>query len=186
MKSKRQKFPDGYKTKLYFEGIKQQAYQLALLGLTNQEIADVWGVSIKTIEYWIKTRTKFAQALKEGRNIANAKVVDALYKRAVGYSHPESKFFKVGKGKKAYIKEIKVMKHYPPDAGAALKILGIRQRKQWADIQKVEHLVNTNLNITYLQNTIRNEKQYTDKELKTLLKLGINKKMILQNQEENN
>lgn len=178
--------PQQYKTEKYFDGIERQAYQLALLGLTDQQIADIWEVSVKTIDYWKKKRYDFRKALREGRDLANAKVVDSLYQRAIGYSHPETKFFRVGKGKKAYIKQIQTIKHYPPDANAALKILGIRQRTQWADVQQVEHLINADLKITYLTKQISDPKRFTNAELKTALKLGINKKMILANQQENN
>lgn len=175
-----------YKSKKYFDGIEKQAYQLSLLGLTNQQMADVWDIKLKTFEYWQKTRREFRIAIKEGRSLANAKVVDSLYQRAIGYSHPETKFFKVGKGKKSRIKPVHTIKHYPPDANAALKILGIRQRDQWADVQKVEHQINAEFKISYLTQQISNPQEFTDKELKTALKLGINKQMILQNEQENN
>ena len=175
-----------YETKKYFDGIEKQAYQLALLGLTDRQMADVWEVSIKTLEYWKAKRTEFRKALREGRDLANAKVVDSLYQRAVGYSHPETKYFRVGKGKKAHIKAIQTIRHYPPDANAALKILGIRQRQQWADIQQVEHSINANFQITHLTQQIKDPNHFSNSELKAALKLGIHKQMILENQTNNN
>ena len=63
----------------------EEAHNYCLLGATNDQLADFFGVSPSTIDNWIAGRRDFEAAVKSGRVIADAKVARGLYVRAVGY-----------------------------------------------------------------------------------------------------
>lgn len=103
---------------------------LARLGLSNVELADAFGVVEQTIYNWIEDYPQFREALNKGKLEADAKITEALFKRATGYSHPEVKiltqkvkeFDENGNILREYTKPLLVdtIKHYPPDTGAAI------------------------------------------------------------------
>jgi transcriptional regulator with XRE-family HTH domain len=62
-------------------------YRLTLLGLTNQELADFYGVSLTTLNRWIKDKQEFRDVLKKGRELADADVANSLRREASGYRY---------------------------------------------------------------------------------------------------
>lgn len=119
----------------YREEYANQAYKLCLLGYTNAELADFYNIAISTITEWMNKQPEFSSAIKRGRDIADAEVVESLYLRARGYSHPDvhvSNF--MGK-----ITVTEITKHYPPDTAAAFIWLKNRHPEKWRD--KVETTV---------------------------------------------
>lgn len=110
------------------------AYQMCLLGATDIQLADALGVCETTIGTWKKRLEEFADALKRGKFIADAKVAEALYHRAIGYQHPDEEI-KVVDGQ---VVRVPTTKHYPPDTGAAMAWLKNRQPKQWRDKHELE------------------------------------------------
>jgi len=151
----------------------RQAYQLALLGHTNKEMAEVMGVNEQTIDYWKRTKTRFAVMLARGKDQADAKVAEALYKRAIGYSHPDTDI----KVLKNEIIVTPFTKHYPPDTQACKIWLALRQRVRWSETQKFE-VTNTNINITKIDLT-----GFSTEELLVVKKLGL--KQLTENAGEN-
>lgn len=107
----------------------EQAYNLALLGATDAQMAKIFDVSEQTFNAWKHKHPKFLEALKEGKEEADAKVVKSLYNRALGYSHADEKIF--NDNGKALI--VPTTKHYPPDVTAAIFWLKNRQSKIWRD-----------------------------------------------------
>ena len=61
------------------------AWSLALKGATDQELAEAFGVSKRTILRWKNEHPSFAEAYQRGKDVADAKVKKALYQRAIGY-----------------------------------------------------------------------------------------------------
>jgi hypothetical protein len=57
------------------------ARNLAAMGLRNEEIAQVLGIGSKTLYRWVKESEGFRQGLREGQEIADAAVVQALHQR---------------------------------------------------------------------------------------------------------
>lgn len=100
---------------------------MALLGLTDAEIASVFEVTTRTFHAWKLEQPKLAQALAEGKTMADANVAAALYERACGYSHKEVVLHQFG----GQIIKTTVTKHYAPDTQAATKWLHNRDRKRW-------------------------------------------------------
>jgi hypothetical protein len=62
-------------------------YKLALLGLTNQELADFYDVAMSTLSLWIKNEKEFSETLKRGREQADADVANSLRREASGYRY---------------------------------------------------------------------------------------------------
>ena len=110
------------------------AYELCMLGLTNEALAEALGVHKGTLYEWLKKHDSLADACKAGREIADAQVAIALYKRACGYSCEETKAFVID----GRIETVQVEKHYPPDTMAASLWLRNRQPQKWRDRQPEE------------------------------------------------
>jgi hypothetical protein len=62
-------------------------YRLALLGLTNPELAEFYDVSLTTITRWVKNKQEFRRILKKGREVADADVANSLRREASGYKY---------------------------------------------------------------------------------------------------
>lgn len=110
------------------------------LGATNEELADFLGVSYATLKHWKDKNPEFKQAVMKGKAVADAKVAEALYQRAIGYSHNEDKIFQ-HEGSPIIVP---TKKHYPPDTAAAFIWLRNRRPKDWRQQPEViqhEHTV---------------------------------------------
>lgn len=105
----------------------EQIKILASFGLTDEQMAQAYGVSEVTFNAWKKKNEKFLKSLKDGKSIADNNVVKSLYHRAIGYTHPEEEIF-CHKGK--IIKE-PTIKHYAPDVMAAIYWLNNRREDEW-------------------------------------------------------
>ena len=65
------------------------AWSLAIKGATDQDIADAFHVSRRTIIRWRQTYPSFNEACQHGKEVADAKVKRSLYERAVGFEYQE-------------------------------------------------------------------------------------------------
>lgn len=111
----------------------EQAYKLCLLGATDKELADFFGVSEQTLNNWKSQHPEFLESLNRGKVDADARVAQSLYHRALGYEHPDTDI-RVVNGE---IVMTPTVKRYPPDTVAAIFWLKNRQRGKWRD--KIEH-----------------------------------------------
>jgi hypothetical protein len=80
----------GRRTALRAEFI-EQARKLALLGATDAQLGEFFGVDDHTINRWRKQQPEFRQSLKEGGTEADARGAGSLYKRAADFSHEAEK-----------------------------------------------------------------------------------------------
>lgn len=118
---------------LYNPEMNEAARKLALLGLTDEEIAEYFGVDVRTLANWKNEYPAFLHALMEGKTIADANVADSLYRRATG-EHVE--YQRAFKNKDSGEVEIITLKSWNPgDPGAAKLWLTNRRPKQWRDKQ---------------------------------------------------
>lgn len=123
----------------YREAYAEGARKLARLGATDAEIADFYGVDVRTIYRWKNTHDAFCQALKSGKEEADDRVERALYHRAVGYEQEEVKIFMpAGAEKPVYAPYIAKI---APDTTAAIFWLKNRRKDEWRDRQEVDHKV---------------------------------------------
>ena len=124
------KTPDsnkGGRPSKYLPVYAEQCRKMALLGLTDAEMARVLGVAMSTFHLWKKEHAGFSDAILRGREAADADVAVSLYERAKGYSHQEV----VITSYQGEITKTRVTKHYPPDTQAAAIWLYNRQPKLW-------------------------------------------------------
>lgn len=113
----------------------EQARKLCLLGFTDREIANFFGVSEQTVNAWKHAYPEFLESLKAGKSCADAEVSAKLYERALGYSHKAVKIFLTNNG----TVEHEYVEHYPPDITAAIFWLKNRDPGRWRDKQLLEH-----------------------------------------------
>lgn len=119
----------------YKEEYAELAYNYCLLGATDDDLAKFFGVSEVTINAWKKDQPDFLKSLKEGKSEADANVAQSLYRKAIGYSHKDTKFATF-EGKITDAKEY--IKHYAPDTVACIFWLKNRQPDLWRDKQELE------------------------------------------------
>lgn len=112
----------------------EQARKLCLLGFTDIDMADFFGVNVSTITRWKKRFPEFCASIKDGKQVADANVADSLYKRAIGIEYKEKKLKDDGQ---KTIQEVTV-KYIPPDTGAAAFWLKNRQPDMWRDRRQTE------------------------------------------------
>lgn len=113
----------------------QQAEKLCKLGATDIEIADFFGIEVRTLYRWKAENQEFCQALKSGKNEADDRVERSLFARANGYEHEEVDIRVVS----GAIVQTPIRKYYPPDTTAAIFWLKNRRPAEWRDKQDVEH-----------------------------------------------
>ena len=147
----------------------RQAFKLALLGATDEQMADVMGVGMNTFNKWKRRHPEFLREMKRGKTMANAEVAHSLFQRATGFTIMET-HISMYKGE---IIKTPVEKYYPPDSWAAAKWLALRERATWTDVLKTEH-TQTNININKIDFS-----GMSNEELAMMERIGI--KQIEQN-----
>jgi DNA-binding XRE family transcriptional regulator len=111
------------------------AKAMAKLGATDAEMAAAFGVAVQTLNLWKVTYPEFSASVKLDKAVADGKVVESLYKRAMGYSVTEEDI-RVIDGK---IVRSEVTRHYPPDPTAMIFWLKNRDKANWRDKHEFEH-----------------------------------------------
>lgn len=113
----------------------EQGRKLAQLGATDLEIAQFFEVSLRTVHRWKIEHDEFRDAIEIGKDVADAKVEQSLYRRATGYSFDSEKIVVV-EGEPVRLETIE---HVPPDTKAALAWLYNRRPEQWRSTQHLKH-----------------------------------------------
>lgn len=100
-------------------------------GLTDKQIAEEKiGITERAFTDWKSRFPELVGALKQGKEVADRLVENALYKRAVGYRYEEVTYENG--------KEIKrVVKEALPDVTAQIFWLKNRKPKEWRDKQNI-------------------------------------------------
>lgn len=134
--------PGGRPTK-YSEAHPEQARRLALLGLTDEELAQFFGVHIDTIYEWDKVHPEFSDARARGKLPADGKVAERLYHRAIGYRHQVEKVFMPAGATAPVVADY--IESLPPDTQAATWWLKNRQPAKWKEKSEVDMSGDLNL-----------------------------------------
>ena len=111
----------------------QLAYNYCLLSALDTDLARYFGIAESTLYEWKLKYPDFAEAIKNGREIADQEVAQSLRKRAMGY---KQKVTKVMQYQGVPIK-VEVEEEVPPDTTAAIFWLKNRQGKNWRDKQEI-------------------------------------------------
>lgn len=113
----------------YKEEYAEQARKLCLLGAIDAELARCFDVSEQTINAWKREHPAFLDALKAGKEAADAVIAESLYHRARGYSHPAEKIIVVA----GAVERVQYTEHYPPDPTSMIFWLKNRRPDLWRD-----------------------------------------------------
>ena len=120
----------------------RQIYEMALLGLTEAQMARILDISPELIKYWKKNKLDFQKALQDGKDLADAKVVANFYQNCLDrWVDVEDVHIASGN-----VIRTKRKKFIQGDKWAQSKWLSIRQRALWAETQNV-NVTNTNINV---------------------------------------
>lgn len=129
--------PAGRPTDYKEEYIEQARAIISVMGSTNVELAAIFGVDDRTLYRWQQEYPEFCQAIKDAKDDYDTKNVEAsLRQRAIGYSHPDTKF---ATHEGVITDQREFTKHHPPDPTSAIFWLKNRNPKRWRDKQEVEH-----------------------------------------------
>lgn len=133
----------GRPTKLNPEIIKKTK-ELTAKGKNQVKLREVLGVSESTIFNWKRFSPEFMIALREGQQEANEIVEASLFQKAIGYTHPEEKFFCF----EGVPVKVDTVKHYAPDTEASKFWLKNRNPERWKELQSVEATIESNSDLT--------------------------------------
>lgn len=114
----------------------EQAAKLCLLGATDQEIADFFGVDVRTVYRWKHDHDEFCQALKGAKEAADERVERSLYQRAIGYEQDEVKIFMPGGASEPVYAPYRAK--VAPDVTAAIFWLKNRRSEAWRDVKHID------------------------------------------------
>lgn len=128
------------------EKISETITRLIEEGKTEEQIARIVGVSRTTLRNWKGQFPEFLIAVREAREVADELVEASLFRRAVGYFHPETKVF----CQNGEIIEHEITKYYPPDTQAGMFWLRNRQAERWKEKTEGDVNVHTNTQVNVL------------------------------------
>jgi len=106
-------------------------------GLTEEQIAQNIGISVRTLSRWKLAHSPICQALKKSKDQADALVENALFKRAVGFRVPKKVTKKkeivnaAGKTIRTEIQTQESSVYYPPDPTSIAIWLNNRLPQHW-------------------------------------------------------
>jgi hypothetical protein len=113
---------------LFLPDYLTEVKMVAMRGLSDKEISQVFGINPKLFKKWKRTYPSFREAIDKGRTRADAEVVAALFKRATGkFKLKETKIIKY----KDDYETLDVDVRYPPDTEAIKYWLNNRAREHW-------------------------------------------------------
>jgi hypothetical protein len=96
-----------------------------MLGATDVELVDSFGVNPTTIYAWHHAHPEFSKSIARGKMLADAEVASKLFGRACGYSHAAIKLYRQEDGS---VTQVPYTVEYPPDTQAASLWLRNRRR----------------------------------------------------------
>jgi len=118
---------------LFQQQFAEQAYRLCLAGATNDDLAEAFDVTRRTVDRWLQAHPAFTEAVRAGRLIADGEVAHNLYRRAVGYTYETTKVLLSGGAPVSVSQTV----HRPPDVRACIFWLRNRRPQQWAENRPV-------------------------------------------------
>lgn len=114
----------------------EQARKLCLMGLTDAELADFFGLNEVTINRWKRTHPDFCKSILAGKILADADVADSLYQSAVGGHFISEERPVGGDGSPISVQELK--RQVAPSVQAQSLWLRNRQPHLWRDRVEVK------------------------------------------------
>lgn len=123
-----------YNTKIHCSVAKR----LAGKGFIDSEIAEIMGISERTLNNWKEKHPEFMQSLKDGKEEPDQAVERSLFERATGYVNKNAvKIFMPANAEEPVYAPYE--EHVAPDVTAQIFWLKNRRPDRWRDRQEVEH-----------------------------------------------
>lgn len=114
-------------------------------GLTDDQMAELLGIGRTTFYKFKAEKADLANALKINKEIADLRVENSLYQRAIGLEVTEiieDSVYMVGEDGRARpvgrVKRRKIVKQLPPDTTAGIFWSKNRQPEKWRDSKNIE------------------------------------------------
>ncbi len=126
---RRKRNPVGRPTLYDSANFPRQVREMVASGRRQEDIAKALGINVSTLYEWKSNHPELDEAIKQGWRMRDGTVVDALYHKAVGYSHPDV-HIAVSEGR---VIKTPITKHYPPSETAAQFILKNRRPGEWRE-----------------------------------------------------
>ncbi len=117
---------------LYKAEHAERARDLCSRGATNKDLAGRFGVARSTIDLWIASHPEFAEAVQQGRDVADATAVESLFTRVTGYNHKAEKVF-LYRGEP---RTATYTAHVPPETRACMYWLRNRRPEDWREVSE--------------------------------------------------
>jgi len=132
-----QKNKGGRPTKFKEDYIRQAYVACNTSGMTDLQLADLFGVTEKTIYNWKAEQPEFLQAIKKGKDEFDCKTAEESLKKLIeGYDYQEAKVITDGEGK--VIRKEMTKKHVSPNPGSLCFFLKNRNPSRWRDMKAIE------------------------------------------------
>jgi transposase-like protein len=127
----------------YNPGFCQRAMELCERGATDEELAQEFDVSARTIYRWKNAHPEFCQAIRAGKEAADERVERSLYQMATGTYVKQQQAIKVKTGQHTEeVQIVEVETYMAPEVPAAQFWLKNRRPDQWREKSDV------NVNLT--------------------------------------
>jgi hypothetical protein len=130
------KHPGGRPTRYNKTYLPLIAKLAASKGFTNEQLAELLGITDRTLYNWQKRYPEFFQSLKEGKQEPINRLENSLYRTAEGYDvWEETEYY--DEEKKAWISHSRKKKHVPGNPTALIFSLCNLDNKRWKRKQEV-------------------------------------------------
>jgi hypothetical protein len=117
----------------------EQAANYCSLGATDDDLADFFGVSQRTINTWKIAHPEFGESVKVGKEPADRRVKRSLYQQALGYDYTEEQAIKIRIGQfEERVEVVEVRRHMPANVTASIFWAKNRLPAEFRDKQDVE------------------------------------------------
>lgn len=127
----------GIATGRYLKAYDRRAHGYALIGHTNEEIAELLHIDRDTFASWLQKHPSLARAIQSAREDAEVAVVRAMHRAAKGYKAKERRVRMSAEGQVTEI--VEQIRFSAPSVAAAQFLLTNRAGDRWKDRKAVEH-----------------------------------------------
>ncbi len=117
----------------YHPGFDRRATDYCMLGATNEELAQLFGVSVSANQKWLVARPSFARAVRKGREEADARVARSMFRAATGLKLKEVRT-RLGENGQV-LEKTETIKEQAPNVNAGTLWLTNRRSDRWRDRQ---------------------------------------------------
>lgn len=121
----------------YLPEYAEQVEGICKLGATEAQMAEIFGVSVRTLAAWKRKHPEFLAGVKAGKDTADQQVAASLFRLAIGFEHQAVKIF--GDPKTGSELIVDYTERYAPNVTACIFWLKNRRPDEWRDKQAIEH-----------------------------------------------